>query len=109
MYFSFEDVMKYASSTLLFAEYMDQKDKSDQSDLIKTTLEFLITNEFIALVHVKKEEVADVLTKGTSYVCNSEYVCWPTMCVCVFVCVTIRCSRCILLDTECINFYATHQ
>ena len=56
--------MKYASSTLLFAEYMDQKDNSDQNDLIKTTLEFLITNEFIALVHVNKEEIADILTKG---------------------------------------------
>ena len=63
----FEDVMKYTSSTLLFAEYIYQKDKTDgtnQNDLIKTTLEFLITNEFIALVHVKEEEIADVLTKG---------------------------------------------
>lgn len=71
MYFSFEDVMKYASSTLLFAEYMDQKDNSDgtnQNDFIKTTLKFLITNEFIAVVHLKEEEIADVLTKGITYV-----------------------------------------
>ena len=63
--------MKYASSTLLFAEYIDQKDINDatnQSDLIKTTLEFLITNEFIALVHVKEEGTKDPLTKGNRIV-----------------------------------------
>ena len=64
---SFEDVMKYVSSTLLFAEYIDQKDDSDvtnKNDLIKTTLGFLTTNEFIALVHDKEEKEADVLAKG---------------------------------------------
>jgi len=59
--------MKYASSTLLFVENTNQDDESDatnQSDLIKSTLEFLTTNEFIALVHIKEEKTADVLTKG---------------------------------------------
>jgi len=59
--------MKYASSTLLFVENTNQDDESDttnQSDLIKNTLEFLTTNEFIALIHVKEEKTADVLTKG---------------------------------------------
>ena len=89
VYFSFEDVMKYASSTLLFAEYVDQKDKSDstnQNDLIKTTLEFLITNEFIALVHVKKEEIADVLTKGTYYT--------HITLICVYACGSSLCDTC---------------
>ena len=79
VYFSFEDVMKYASSTLLFAEYVDQKDKSDstnQNDLIKTTLEFLITNEFIALVHVKKEEI------GQRYYTYITLIC---VCTCFFM------------------------
>ena len=61
-------MMKYVSSTLLFAEYIDQKDNGDatsQSDLIKTTIEFLFTNEFIALVHVKEERMKDPLAKGT--------------------------------------------
>ena len=59
--------MKYASSTLLFAEYIDQKDDGDvtsKNDLIKTTLEFLTTNEFIALVHDREERKVDVLAKG---------------------------------------------
>lgn len=62
--------MKYASSTLLFAEYIDQKDRNDganQSDLIKATIEFLFTNEFVALVHVKEEEMKDPLAKGMYY------------------------------------------
>ena len=78
--------MKYASSTLLFVEYMDQKDNSDQNDLlIKTTLEFLITNEFIALVHVNKEEIADVLTKGIICIMYvAMYIMWDhTLCVCI--------------------------
>ena len=66
--------MKYASATLLFAEYMDQKDNSDGNDLIKTTLEFLITNEFIALVHAKKEEMANVLAKGITCMYATMYI-----------------------------------
>ena len=61
--------MKYVSSTLLLAEYIDQKDSNDvtnKNDLIKTTLEFLTTNEFIALVYDKEEKEADVLAKGIS-------------------------------------------
>ena len=86
-------MMKYVSSTLLFAEYIDQKDNGDatsQSDLIKTTIEFLFTNEFIALVHVKEERMKDLLAKGTIntamaynmlplylcvHVCMQQYVC----------------------------------
>ena len=68
--------MKYASSTLLFAEYIDQKDdvSTNQNDLIKTTLEFLITNEFVALVHSKEDGATDPTTEST-------YVCMCTMCI----------------------------
>ena len=69
-YFSYKDVMKYASSTLLFTEYMDQKTETDTlttNDLVKTTLEFLIGNEFVAVIQPGQDDVEkiDPLANGT--------------------------------------------
>ena len=86
--------MKYASSTLLFAEYIDQKDKNDganQNDLIKTTIKFLFTNEFVALVYVKEEEMKDPLAKGTTnttMVYNMLFMCVN---LCVYVTMNVIC------------------
>jgi len=55
--------MKYSSSTLLFAEYMDQKAQTDLStsnNLVKTTLEFLIGNEFVAAIQPGQDDVEEI-------------------------------------------------
>jgi len=55
--------MKYAFSTLLFAEYVDQQAETGNltsNDLVKTTLEFLIGNEFVAVVQPGQEDVGKI-------------------------------------------------
>jgi len=70
--------MKYASSTLLFAEYVDQKatDTSLSNDLVKTTLEFLIGNEFVAVVQPGQDDVGKInpLENGKHCMCINTFV-----------------------------------